>query len=316
MRICHSSWRKRPSLCHHDLGTAADNEFDYSDRQPISQLKADLKSNLTLDDYARKSVEENEDIAEGGHTEVPILGDLPINGRMFRANLEMADETKNLSKEGQGVTVRGRSSSSIRRTLDLAGENETVLKEMDALVATRDALSRVDGRLSELRESAESGKDGAMPEAKKPASLAKRLPKPKPDLDKKLREMNRSLLERENPEQHNAKLEAERDVDLTSEEPFSPAKPVEPSVVHAEAGDSDSGECIFDLSLNVSDVSFKTAFASLQLNKLPQRDVRSEEFLNALEYRDPMPRPASRWPSIGNGRGRRSRMTGTLFVFP
>ena len=47
----------------YDLGTAADNEFDYSDRQPISQLKADLKSNLTLDDYARKSVEENEDIA-------------------------------------------------------------------------------------------------------------------------------------------------------------------------------------------------------------------------------------------------------------
>ena len=59
---------------------------------------------------------------------MPILGDLPINGRMFRANLEMADETKNLSKEGQGVTVRGRSSSSIRRTLDLAGENETVLR--------------------------------------------------------------------------------------------------------------------------------------------------------------------------------------------
>jgi len=40
-------------------------------------------------------------------------------------------------------------------------------------------------------------------------------------------------------------------------------------------------------SLNVSYVSFKTAFASLQSNKLPQpSDVRSEEFLNALEYRD------------------------------
>jgi Mg-chelatase subunit ChlD len=45
-------------------------------------------------------------------------------------------------------------------------------------------------------------------------------------------------------------------------------------------------------SLNVSDVSFKTTLASLQAGKLPEPgDVRSEEFLNALEYRDPMPRP-------------------------
>ena len=42
----------------------------------------------------------------------------------------------------------------------------------------------------------------------------------------------------------------------------------------------------------MSDVSFKTTLASLQAGKLPEPgDVRSEEFLNALEYRDPMPRP-------------------------
>ena len=69
-------------------------------------------------------------------------------------------------------------------------------------------------------------------------------------------------------------------------------------------------------SLNVSDVSFKTAFASLQSNKLPQpSDVRSEEFLNALEYRDPMPRAGEPVAFNWNGRGRRSRMTGTSFVF-
>ena len=34
----------------YDLGTAADDEADYSDSQPISQLKEDIKSNLNLDD--------------------------------------------------------------------------------------------------------------------------------------------------------------------------------------------------------------------------------------------------------------------------
>ena len=95
-----------------------------------------------------------------------------------------------------------------------------------------------------------------MPEAKKPANLAKRLAKPKPDSDKKLREMNRSLLEREKIlEQHNAKLEAERDVDLTSEEPPSPAKPVEPSVVYTPKPETVTAENAFStFSLNVSDV--------------------------------------------------------------
>ena len=118
----------------YDLGTAPDKEADYADSQPISQLKADLKSNLALDDYARKPSDENEEIEEEGQAEVPMLADLPINDRMFRANRELADETKNISKGGQGVAVRGRSLSSTRRTLDLAGENETVLEELDALV--------------------------------------------------------------------------------------------------------------------------------------------------------------------------------------
>jgi len=41
-------------------------------------------------------------------------------------------------------------------------------------------------------------------------------------------------------------------------------------------------------SLNVSDVSFKLAEASLQNNKLPDAaSIRSEEFINAFDYRDP-----------------------------
>src|SRR5205814_2825996 len=45
-------------------------------------------------------------------------------------------------------------------------------------------------------------------------------------------------------------------------------------------------------SLNVSDVSFKLAAASLEKGLMPDAaNVRSEEFINAVDYRDPLPAP-------------------------
>ena len=45
-------------------------------------------------------------------------------------------------------------------------------------------------------------------------------------------------------------------------------------------------------ALNVSDVSFKLAAASLEKGALPDAaGLRSEEFLNAFDYRDPLPPP-------------------------
>src|SRR5207244_11934908 len=45
-------------------------------------------------------------------------------------------------------------------------------------------------------------------------------------------------------------------------------------------------------SLNVSDVSFKLAAASLEKGQMPEpASVRSEEFINAFDYRDPEPAP-------------------------
>ena len=47
-------------------------------------------------------------------------------------------------------------------------------------------------------------------------------------------------------------------------------------------------------SLNVSDVSFKLAEASLQQGRMPEpATVRSEEFVNAFDYRDPEPAPGA-----------------------
>jgi len=53
-----------------------------------------------------------------------------------------------------------------------------------------------------------------------------------------------------------------------------------------------SGNAFSTFSLNVSDVAFKLAAASLEKGQMPDpASVRSEEFINAFDYRDPEPPP-------------------------
>ena len=67
-----------------------------------------------------------------------------------------------------------------------------------------------------------------------------------------------------------------------------PGAPVpQPEVVTAENPFS-------TFSLNVADVSFKLAQASLEKGVMPEAaSIRSEEFINALDYRDPEPAPGA-----------------------
>jgi hypothetical protein len=70
-------------------------------------------------------------------------------------------------------------------------------------------------------------------------------------------------------------------------------------------------------SLNVSDVSSQAREASLEKGVMPDAaSIRSEEFINAFDYRDPEPRRACRWRSPRNARVIRSRTTATCSVFP
>ena len=67
--------------------------------------------------------------------------------------------------------------------------------------------------------------------------------------------------------------------------PAAPAPVPQPEVQTAENAFS-------TFSLNVSDVSFKLAAASLEKGVMPEpANVRSEEFINAFDYRDPEPPP-------------------------
>jgi Mg-chelatase subunit ChlD len=71
----------------------------------------------------------------------------------------------------------------------------------------------------------------------------------------------------------------------------APPKPAAPAPVpQPEVQTSDNAFSTF--SLNVSDVSFKLAGASLEKGLMPDpATMRSEEFINAFDYRDPEPPP-------------------------
>ncbi|MEY4385387.1 MAG: hypothetical protein RLY20_670 [Verrucomicrobiota bacterium] len=62
-------------------------------------------------------------------------------------------------------------------------------------------------------------------------------------------------------------------------------------------------------SLNVSDVSFKLAAASLEKGQMPDSSsIRSEEFINAFDYRDPEPK----WDSASSLSGEAGKMPAPL----
>ena len=75
---------------------------------------------------------------------------------------------------------------------------------------------------------------------------------------------------------------------LAEPEPPAPPQKPEPPVPQPEVSTKENAFSTF--SLNVSDVSFKLAQASLEKGAMPDvASVRTEEFINALDYRDPEP---------------------------
>jgi Mg-chelatase subunit ChlD len=77
----------------------------------------------------------------------------------------------------------------------------------------------------------------------------------------------------------------------TAQSDAGPPKPAAPAPIpQPEIQTSDNAFSTF--SLNVSDVSFKLTAASLEKGVMPEpANVRSEEFINAFDYRDPEPPP-------------------------
>jgi Mg-chelatase subunit ChlD len=89
---------------------------------------------------------------------------------------------------------------------------------------------------------------------------------------------------KESPESVEDKTVAlSKTVDAPVAAPKTPAPIPQPEI-------STSANAFSTFSLNVSDVSFKLAAASLEQGKMPDPGtIRSEEFINAFDYRDPEP---------------------------
>jgi autotransporter-associated beta strand protein len=77
-------------------------------------------------------------------------------------------------------------------------------------------------------------------------------------------------------------------------EPGPPAPKLAPNPLVPQPEIQTSGNAFSTFSLNVSDVAFKLAAASLERGVMPDvSTLRTEEFINAFDYRDPEPAPGA-----------------------
>jgi autotransporter-associated beta strand protein len=84
--------------------------------------------------------------------------------------------------------------------------------------------------------------------------------------------------------------EVKKEKDSSKETPRQ--QPTPPTMPQPEVQTRDNAFSTF--SLNVSDVSFKLAAANLEQGRMPDpSSIRSEEFVNAFDYRDPEPAPGA-----------------------
>ena len=89
-----------------------------------------------------------------------------------------------------------------------------------------------------------------------------------------------------------ATKQVEQQLKEVDEAVVAPQRKLTPPVPQPEVSTRENRFSTF--SLNVSDVSFKLAAASLENGTLPDpASIRSEEFINAFDYRDPEPLPGA-----------------------
>ena len=292
-------------------GLAADKsgqlvERGQSDVEPLyfqSELSRAEPAALARGAVALGVVEDDEVAKESDQAEAPALGDVPALGRMFKrgadpeevardlsaAQLERSADTKARSERGRASGESARQSPSLakqdkdRLTKLPVEEYESLLapgsEQQQRLAAENRNKSRKSPATRQPKSSATANRELLLRKGKLAAN--KKLPTPAAKPQSASRSSRLRGVKREEKQLVEKLREAE-----------PPAKPPSPSVVYTPRPETVTAENNFStFSLNVTDVSFKTTLASLQAGKLPEPgNVRSEEFLNALEYRDPMPR--------------------------
>ena len=252
---------------------------------------------------------------ESNRRKTPQRGQAPVSRRGFFSNgIVMAEGGEAVANfETESDEEEAESLDRLAKQVDgfMLGTAEEARDGQVAASRDRGRSSRsVPGRDQVAQNKTINRLSGKLNAAPVPPAKPKPKPAPKPVAKQELARGGRVLQLAQQLEEKEALLEEAPDLNREisklsadkkklgaaakglKKEPPAPAKSSEPSVVYTPKPETVTSENAFStFSLNVSDVSFKTALASLQSNKLPEpSDVRSEEFLNALEYRDPMPR--------------------------
>jgi Mg-chelatase subunit ChlD len=258
--------------------------------------------------------------------QAPVLGDVPSAGRLFR---EKATDptgtptTEDFATNLVGLLVNNR--ANLEETQQAAQSYYYQLSEGRSSVSPETPVQRVDS-LAELstvnapasnRQLAadneklavaklptevsagvqrELGKS-AQPESPKEAVLALNEAKQKTDKDTLRRELGRLEAISDNKKIARSFKRGEEILDdkagIEQDDP-NVIKPVVPAPV-PQPEIQTSSNAFSTFSLNVSDVSFKLAAASLERGVMPDpASIRSEEFINAFDYRDPESTAA--WP--------------------
>lgn len=291
------------------------SDFDAEKSEQLGKLVEQDRSGIEMRYFqselsrAQAGVMEGENAKESAQAEATVLNDVPALGRMFKKQSKSEITTRELSVVPQeqsddikALSERDRSlGESARQSLSRSKKDKDLLAELpvvenESLTATTNNVALPASKRDKRQRLVEKNVDESR---NRPI-----MRKPKPFVT-----ANRELLRRKVKEAGNKKLPAKAvksqitsrsswfgETKLEGKQLVEKLKEAESqakaSVVYTPRPETVTAENNFStFSLNVSDVSFKTSLASLQADKLPAPGgVRSEEFLNAFEYRDPMPR--------------------------
>jgi Mg-chelatase subunit ChlD len=228
-------------------------------------------------------------VANGGSANVPNVGDVPALGSLFRFKSE-AGNAQN-SAAGDGGIVFGNSLQPPRGRFagNFDAGKSDALSDSQAKKQTAEAAAKAGADQTQTAEKYSVNVVGyvntAIPAQTTPAAGGNApIPSSQLAFDDTARLENPVVVTGSGREvtSTNFITMGEKE-DLPAARPAAPAPEPQPEIQTADNAFS-------TFSLNVSDVSFKLAAASLAQGVLPEpASIRSEEFLNAFDYRDPEP---------------------------
>jgi len=222
-------------------------------------------------------------LAENGAENVPVPGDMPLSGPLIRG---ASFQQQPAQTENGAATSAGTPMQAAMLPSASAGGSRRELSEPDsaapALSGNNSPAGGVSGAIEPKPEVAKDGSSDAnglrtlnstVSSADSELSKSPATPPAAPHAEK--------------PNAAPAVTTALPSQSVTVEEDKSlPATSLSPPVPQPEILTRDNVFSTF--SLNVSDVSFKLAAASLEKGRMPDAaSIRSEEFINAFDYRDP-----------------------------